>query len=485
VHHSAKLPAGSERARERILVVDDDPGARKLASILLEQHGYAVQLAGCAQDLRACFGSAPPDVVLLDWRLPDGDGLELLAELQSRWPETPVVMLTGEASFDLAVDAVKRGVFHFHAKPFQAKVLLRILREACQEGGRRRKAAAETARKSNLPLGLNGPIFASVPMQELRRLVERVAASEASILITGESGTGKEVIADLIHAQSARAKGPMVKVNCAALPRELMESELFGCVKGAFTGAHADREGLFHQARGGTLMLDEISEMPLEMQSKLLRVLQHKEYRPVGATTTLQADCRVIAATNRRVEDALNSHKLRADLFYRISTITLHVPPLRERRAAILPLAQTFLERYAQLASRKVPALSTEAVAALEDFHWPGNVRQLENEIHRAVLVCEGAVVRKRDLFFTQAAAGPPALRQATRMADLEMNAILDALKVHSGNKTAAARHLGLTRQTLYNKLRQYGLEVSHGQSKPKPCQRDAVIIPVVFAGRQ
>ncbi len=461
--------------------MDDDAGLLKLLRTLLEKSGYVVQTAGCARDLRVRFGSDPPDVVLLDWQLPDGNGLELLPELRSQWPETPVVMLTGHASFDLAVDAVKRGVFHFQAKPFQPKDLLRILREACLEGRRRREAA----RNNILPIGLDGPVFASVPMQELQRLVERVAASEASILITGESGTGKEVIADMIHARSARAKGPMVKVNCAALPRELMESELFGSVKGAFTGAHADREGLFHQARGGTLMLDEISEMPLEMQSKLLRVLQHKEYRPVGAATTVQSDCRVIAATNRRVEDALSNNKLRADLFYRISTITLHVPPLRERRAAIIPLARQFLERYARTANRQVATLSEDAVEALENFDWPGNVRQLENEIHRAVLVCEGVVVRKRDLFFTQAVSGPLARRRETRLADVEMNAILDALKAYSGNKTAAARHLGLTRQTLYNKLRRYGLEVSHGKPEPKSCQRDAVIIPVVFSGRK
>lgn len=471
-HHSEDSSKSPPRPTESILVVDDDLESLRIAQLFLQNRGYAVQTAGCAKELRALYDTKTPDVVLLDWWLPDAEGLDLIPELQARWPETPVVMLTGNASMEAAVASVKRGAFHFHNKPFHAEELLRIIREACKER-RRHLAAANTP----VPGGVgatNGLVLAGVAMQELVKLVDRVAPSEASILITGESGSGKEVVADLVHARSARAGGPMVKVNCAAFPRDLLESELFGCVKGAFTGAHADRSGLFQQARGGTLMLDEICEMPLEMQSKLLRVLQHREYRPVGATTTVQTDCRVIAATNRNIDEALASNRLRADLFYRISTITLHVPPLRDRKEAIIPLAKCFLQLYAQRVGKETPGLSEDAAEALNQFDWPGNIRQLENEIHRAVLVCEDSLVRKRDLFFTKAAIVPPAKRKQTRMADLEMNAILDALKLTAGNKAAAAKHLGLTRQTLYNKLHLYGLEIANSKQKPPSSQENS-----------
>lgn len=452
------------------MVVDDDAVSVLAAQGLLEKHGYVVQAAGSSKELRSLLASKAPDVVLLDWWLPDGTGLALIPELRERWPQTPVVMLTSNDSVDATVDAVKRGAFHFHRKPFHGKDLLRIIRDALKE--RLRLVASARAVGSGRSIGQEGVVFVDTAMKELVRMVERIAPSDASVLLTGESGSGKEVIADLIHNRSARAAGPMVKVNCAALPRELIESEMFGCVKGAFTGAHTDREGLFYQARGGTLMLDEICEMPLEMQSKLLRVLQHREYRPVGAAATVQADCRIIAATNRSIEEALNQNKLRADLFYRISTITIHVPPLRERPDAVLPLARRFLEHYALEASKETPDLSEDAIEALQKFDWPGNVRQLENEIHRAVLVHEGSFVRKRDLFFTRASIVSPSKRKQTRLADVEMNAILDTLRLTAGNKTAAARHLGLTRQTLYNKLRLYGLETPNAKPPHGPEER-------------
>jgi len=479
-----KLLAGSERTGERILVVDDDAVIVGLLSCLLTSHGYEVQLAGCASDLRSFFDAEQPDLVLLDLRLPDGDGLDLIPELRTRWPDTPIIMLTGHASYDVVVEAVKRGVFHFHTKPFQTDALLRLVREGCEERKRLCQAAPSGGCGGGLAPDLDGPVFASAVMQDLVRLVGRIAPSEASVLITGESGTGKEVIADLIHARSHRAAGPFVKVNCAALPRELIESELFGYVKGAFTGAHADREGLFRQAQGGTIFLDEISEMPLDTQGKLLRVLQHKEFRPVGSATTLQADCRIITATNRHIEEALADNLLRTDLFYRISTILLHVPPLRERRAAILPLARAFFERFAARARRPLPVLSAAAAAALQEFHWPGNIRQLENEIHRAVLVCEGGVVQKRDFSFGPGLVHALVSRSETRLADIEMNAILETLKVHAGNKTAAARQLGLTRQTLYNKLRHYGMATTGRKLQTQPSEVEQAGFAEVGAGQ-
>jgi transcriptional regulator with PAS, ATPase and Fis domain len=279
-----------------------------------------------------------------------------------------------------------------------------------------------------------------------------------TVLITGESGTGKEVIADLLHALSNRSKGQIIKVNCAALPRELIESELFGSVRGAFTGAHADREGLFRQSEGGTLLLDEISEMPVDTQSKLLRVLQEKEVRPVGGRTSYKTDCRIIASTNRGTEDAIKSGKLREDLYYRISTISVHLPPLRERREDILPLATAFLKRYDAQAGRNISGFSSAAAETLTAHDWPGNVRQLQNEIQRAVLMCDGSVIDLKDLSVSATArsAESPDL---TLMEAMERNAILQMLKDTGGNKLETAKRLGIGRQTLYNKIKTYGID--------------------------
>jgi transcriptional regulator with PAS, ATPase and Fis domain len=277
-------------------------------------------------------------------------------------------------------------------------------------------------------------------------------------LITGESGTGKEVIAYLIHNLSPRNKGPLIKINCAALPRELIESELFGSVKGAFTGANVDREGLFRQAEGGTLLLDEISEMPIDTQSKLLRVLQEKEVRPVGGRSSYKSDCRIIAATNRQTEDAIKAGKLREDLYYRISAISVHLPPLRERREDILPLATAFLKRFDAQAGRNLSGFSPPASEALRAFDWPGNVRQLQNEIQRAVLMSEGTTINESDLSIA-AQASAKANPDLTLMEAMERNAILQMLKDTGGNKLETAKRLGIGRQTLYNKIKMYGIE--------------------------
>ena len=303
-------------------------------------------------------------------------------------------------------------------------------------------------------------------MQEVVRTVERVAPSDVTILITGESGTGKEVIADLIHALSPRSKNKIIKINCAALPRELIESELFGSVKGAFTGAHADREGLFRQAEGGTLLLDEISEMPMDTQSKLLRVLQDQEVRPVGGKTSYKTNCRILAATNRKPEDAIKDGKLREDLFYRISAISVHLPPLRERRDDIMPLANAFLKRFAAQANRDIRGFKADAIERLTAFDWPGNVRQLQNEIQRAVLLCEGGEISAADLSITNARpsialpVGEELDTNFTLLEGVERNAIIQTLKAVEGNKLEAAKRLGIGRQTLYNKIKAYGIEV-------------------------
>ncbi len=281
------------------------------------------------------------------------------------------------------------------------------------------------------------------------------------MLITGESGTGKEVISDLVHSLSPRSRNRIVKVNCAALPRELIESELFGSVKGAFTGAHTDRDGLFRQAEGGTLFLDEISEMPIDTQSKLLRVLQDQKVRPVGGKTDYQTNCRILAATNRKPEDAIKDGKLREDLYYRISAISVHLPPLRERRDDIMPLATAFLKRYSAQANRVLRGFTLQAADRLTGFDWPGNIRQLQNEIQRAVLLCEGPDVDAADLSVSDIRMVPSEGHDTsfTLLEGVERNAIIQMLRETGGNKLETAKRLGIGRQTLYNKIKAYGIE--------------------------
>jgi transcriptional regulator with PAS, ATPase and Fis domain len=296
-------------------------------------------------------------------------------------------------------------------------------------------------------------------MKTVVRTIERVAPSDVSILITGESGVGKEIATDLIHALSPRAQGPLVKVNCAALPHELIESELFGSVKGAYTGAQADREGLFRQADGGTLLLDEISEMPIDTQSKLLRVLQEKEVRPVGGRTSHRVDTRVVAATNRVPDDAIKSGKLREDLYYRISAISVDIPPLRQRPEDVLPLANSFLQRFAAQANRPITGFSPSAIDLLKKHSWPGNVRQLQNEVQRAVLMCDANLVDARDFSVSAPVATVEDEGNLTLMEAMERNTIVQMLKETSGNKLETAKRLGIGRQTLYNKIKGYNIQ--------------------------
>ncbi len=444
--------------KTKIMVVDDDANMRDLLKTLLEAEGYEVIPAENAAAAHAAFEGPQPDAALLDLQLPDGHGLDLLPTLKKHWPETEVIVLTGNATFDAAVEATKRGAYHFQNKPVDPKNLMVLVKRALEHKQLNEEASSLRRALSTMTGGAS-PIFQSAGMKAVVRTVERVAPSDVSILLTGESGTGKEIIADLVHALSPRAKGPLIKVNCAALPRELIESELFGSVKGAYTGAQTDREGLFRQADGGTLMLDEISEMPIDTQSKLLRVLQEKEVRPVGGRTSYKSDCRVIAATNRPPQEAIASGKLREDLFYRISAISIALPPLRERQEDVLPLANSFLNRFAAQANRVITGFTPAAADLLRKFDWPGNVRQLQNEVQRAVLMCEAKMVGAQDLSIS----APRVETQEdeanlTLMEAMERNTIVQMLKETGGNKLETAKRLGIGRQTLYNKIKAYGI---------------------------
>ena len=451
----------------KILVVDDDAGIREMLVQSLSSQ-YNLTEAEDLAALKTAFGQAQPDLVLLDMNLPDGSGLDTLPVIKKQWPETEIIMITGDPSFDAAVEATKRGAFHFISKPFELANLLVMVRRALEHKELREETSALREALISGGGGMS-PVFHSQAIKAVVRTIERVAPSDVSILITGESGTGKEVIADLIHTLSPRRRGPLVKINCAALPRELIESELFGSVKGAYTGAHADRDGLFRQAEDGTLMLDEISEMPIDTQSKLLRVLQEKEVRPVGGKTSFKTNCRVVAATNRPTDDAIKNGKLREDLFYRISAITVHLPPLRERREDILPLAESFLKRFASQANRVITGFTPAAMTRLTNFDWPGNARQLQNEIQRAVLLSEGSVIDAADLSITSfKVVGPETAGgiemvtsdvNYTLLEGVERNAIVQMLKETKGNKLDTAKRLGIGRQTLYNKIKAYGIE--------------------------
>jgi DNA-binding NtrC family response regulator len=443
----------------KILIVDDEPELRQLLKTILEPD-FSVTEAENAAALQRAFSLDAPDVILLDLKLPDANGLDLLPQIKKTWPDTEVIVLTGEATFEAAVQATKRGAYHFINKPFDPQVL-QVTVERAIENRQQKEENNSLRRALSTMSGGSAPVFQSPSVQNVVRTIERVAPSDVTILITGESGSGKEVIADLIHSLSTRAKNRIIKVNCAALPRELIESELFGSKKGAFTGSNSDREGLFRQAEGGTLFLDEISEMPIDTQSKLLRVLQDQEVRPVGGTSSYKTNCRIIAATNRKPEEAIKDGKLREDLFYRISAISVYLPPLRERRDDIIPLANSFLRRYAAQANRTLRGFTPQAVERLTSFEWPGNVRQLQNEIQRAVLLSEGPEVNVTDLSISDIKFIPTEGHDTgfTLLEGVERNAIIQMLKETNGNKLETAKRLGIGRQTLYNKIKAYGIE--------------------------
>ncbi|MGO8838329.1 MAG: sigma-54-dependent transcriptional regulator [Limisphaerales bacterium] len=446
--------------KAKILIVDDEADLRNMLTSVLEDH-YEVAQAGNGAALQRALSQPAPDVVLLDVKLPDADGLELLPQVKKRWPDTEVIVLTGHGTISMAVEAGRGGAYNFLSKPFENEKLLADVK--CAVERKEQNQENSTLRRALETMsGTASPIFRSAAMQDVVRTVERIAPSDVTVLITGESGTGKEVIADLIHALSTRSKNKIIKINCAALPRELIESELFGSVKGAFTGAHSDREGLFRQAEGGTLLLDEISEMPIDTQSKLLRVLQDQEVRPVGGKVSYKTNCRVIASTNRKPEDAIKDGKLREDLYYRISAISVHLPPLRERREDIMPLANSFLKRFAAQANHVLNGFTPAAVERLTGFEWPGNVRQLQNEVQRAVLLNEGTEVDVSVLSVTNVKSGTAEGSDTsfTLLEGVERNAIIQTLKETGGNKLETAKRLGIGRQTLYNKIKAYGIEV-------------------------
>ncbi|HEX8071493.1 MAG TPA: sigma-54 dependent transcriptional regulator [Pyrinomonadaceae bacterium] len=456
-----------DRKDVRILVIDDEPMmADSLKQNLLED-GYTVDTASTGAEAIELFDTGGHHLAICDIQLPDMDGLTILRHIKDTRPPTEVIIVTGYGSVTRAIEATKAGAFWFLEKPFDYEVLQKLVENALERQELRAETETMRQRLTTRTEYFN-IIGGSKQMQTIYETIESVAKADANVLIVGESGTGKELIANAIHYNSLRAKKPFIKVNCAALPKELIESELFGHTKGAFTGAHADKDGLIQHAAGGSLLLDEIAEMPVELQPKLLRVLQERSYRKIGSEKTYAVDFRLISSTNRPPADAIRDGLLRDDLFYRISTITIHVPPLRDRAEDIQLLAEYFLKMYARKYQRPISGISQAAYQRLFGHGWPGNVRELQNVTERAVLLAKGNKIEPVDLPFDngtlpEKAAGSAAWDVPPNMTleDIEKLVIEKTLQRTGGNKQAAANLLGIYRPRLYSKIRKYNIDVN------------------------
>ena len=444
----------------RVLVVDDHPASAEGLRDYLQEWGHEARAAGGVAEALGALEGWRPDAVVCDLLMPPGPGgLDMLREVRARDPWIGFIMLTGHGSIEDAVRATRDGAFDFLTKPVDLD-RLRLLLERLAERNEMRSEVARLRQKL-ATLGDAGALVSRSPaMRKLSDLMERVAPSAASVLITGENGTGKDFVAQTLHDLSGRSRAPFVAVSCPAIPETLLESELFGHERGAFTGALAERAGLFEHAAGGTLFLDEITEMTPGLQAKLLRVLETRRYRRVGGREEKLADLRIVAATNRDPDHAVREGRLREDLYYRLNVFHLHVPALRERREDIAPLAARFIAAYAEQNQKAVEGLSNEAMAALERYDWPGNVRELRNAIERAVVLARTSVIELGDL--PQRVARPVVVIERGRfgrvepLEEIERRAILEALEAFGHNKTHAARALGISLKTLHNKLKRY-----------------------------
>jgi two-component system response regulator PilR (NtrC family)/two-component system response regulator HydG len=455
----------AERARTQLLVVDDDAAMRDFLSESLMDESYRVDVAsgGRAGIDRVRAGGV--DLVVTDVKMPDMDGLDMLAEIRAPGAgdgnPPHVVVITAFGSIETAKRALKLGAHDYITKPFEIDDLLVAVEKALDERTLRREVARlrkEVAR----PYRFENIIGKSAPMQDVFALIRRLSGSSANVLITGESGTGKELVARALHFNSPRAKKPFVAVNCAAIPDTLLESELFGYKRGAFTDARTDRPGMFVEADGGTIFLDEIGDLTPQLQAKLLRVLQERELRPLGAARPEKVDVRVLSATNRDLTQRMREGVFREDLFYRLNVIEVMLPPLRDRAEDVLPLAEHFLTEAATRTGKRIGAFTQAALKILLAYPWPGNVRELENVIERAIALADGAQIGPDDLpsqvrerRSADVLAG--ALARGLTLAELEREYINRVLQAEGGNKTRAAQRLGLDRKTLYRKLEEYG----------------------------
>ncbi|MCK6505335.1 sigma-54 dependent transcriptional regulator [Myxococcota bacterium] len=456
-------PGLDDLSRKRILVVDDEQSIRKVLQALLVREGHAVDLAANGAEAIGRLGEESYELVITDLRMPGVDGMELLGYCAQQLPGLPVIVITAHGTVDTAVEALKLGAYDYITKPFEQDELRMVIDKALRREEASRGVLHEDA------AGRFAIIGRTPSMKQVYSLIEKVADSPTTVLIGGESGTGKELVARALHDHSSRAKAPFIQVNCGAIPEALFESELFGYEKGAFTGAVASKPGRFELAHGGTLFLDEVGELPLDLQVKLLRVLQSGTYERVGGVRSLSSDVRVVAATNRDLVREVKRGAFREDLYYRLNVIPIRLPPLRERVEDIPLLVEHFLAKFNTRLGKAVRGVTPEAMAALMAYRWPGNIRELENLMERSVLLADAPTLAARDL----PGLGSPALEDdpgedveelglkdyvRVYTARLERARIQRALEQEDGNVTRASRRLGISRKSLQTKMKEYGL---------------------------
>lgn len=467
----SEAPAGAPGGSPQpiVLVVDDEPDLLELVALTLSRMSFRTRTAADLATARRLLKAEPFDLCLTDMRLPDGDGLDLVAWIQENRPSVPVAVITAHGNVESAVRALKLGAFDFVSKPLDLRVLRKLVGNALKL---RAGLDEETAATFRGPRLLGG----SAAMEQLRDMIGRVARSQAPVHISGESGTGKELVARMIHESGARRGGPFVAVNCGAIPTELMESELFGHRRGSFTGAVADKKGLVQSAEGGTLFLDEVADLPLHMQVKLLRVVQEKTVRPIGEAREETIDVRILSATHKNLVDLVAQGLFREDLFYRINVIELRVPALRERTGDIAEIADAILERLARRTGSTPPRMAPDAIQLLQGYPFPGNVRELENVLERALTLCTSGVITPEHIRLRAAArppgseptsggipGAPPGLEGGTglgsQLESIEREAIIKALEKTRYNKTAAAKLLGMSFRALRYRIKKLGIE--------------------------
>jgi len=447
----------------KVLIVDDEPDIRELLALTLSRMKLDSRGAETVQEAKTLLAQEPFDLCLTDMRLPDGNGIELIRFIQERHPQIPVAMITAHGNMNSAIEALKAGAFDFLNKPVELQALRELVTSAL-----RLREPQQQPQPVKMGLELLG---LSAGIEAIRRTTQKLARSQAPIYISGESGTGKELVARLIHAQGPRAEEPFVAVNCGAIPADLMESELFGHKKGSFTGATSDKNGLFQAANGGTLFLDEVADLPLEMQVKLLRAIQEKAVRPIGAQMETHVDVRILSATHKNLAKMVAEGNFREDLFYRINVIELNIPALRQRPDDIPLLVEHFTAKLAQEMGIPQPRLSESAMSALQDYPFPGNVRELENILERAMTLCEGELIESEDLHLNSKPARAPAMSAAIEegtveelgleayLESIERSLIRQALEKTDQNKTAAAKRLGISFRALRYRLKKLGMD--------------------------
>jgi len=444
-----------------ILIIDDEESIRDSCSQVLNREGYLVNIADNGKTGWEHFKKSPTDVVLLDLKLPGLDGIQVLKKIKKKSPDTPVIIITGFATIESAVDTMKRGAFDYLAKPFSPQELRVIVKKALDSRKTQEISLTfdrTTARDSDIPM----VVGKSRSMAKVLDIVKRVSPTESTVLITGESGTGKELLATEIHNHSPRKNAPFVIVDCGALVETLFESELFGHVKGSFTGANMTKHGRFEVADGGTIFLDEISNISLNIQAKLLRAIQEREVTRIGSAKPITVDIRILAATNENLSDCVRKGKFREDLFYRLSVVPIHIPPLRERKEDIPLLLNHFLHKHSKKSGKNLNNPSEQAIKAMLEYEWPGNIRELENTVERAIVLCQKDRIELEDLFYHGISSSSSFLQPVGKnhktLKEIEKEYLKIVLQSQYGNRTKTAKILGIDRKTLLSKIKKYNL---------------------------